>query len=354
MAWKLLRLKPIKPFFFGRQKVFGNTNYAISEYFPQQTQIAGALRLYWMEQNNLMRVQKDGKYVPKEKIDEAQALVGSAGIADYETNDDLGMIKNISPMFILKMDGDYVEDALFEIPHDVTSEGLAWPEILDTIKSSKKVTMLLHNFSFGEPKLKGFGNSFFWSEYDYGRVSQNDIIEHDDIFRKQEQVGIALDDQKQTVDEKFYTKVSYELKRDYEFGVLIDLDEETLEADKKFGSGLVPIGADSSMFRLVVEGTDNMDSNLVVKALMYPQADNVVNKTVLLSDSMLDNSIHPNAVYQIVPHSIPFRMMDGDSKTDEKLLVPKGSVYYFYEPDSLPVAKGAYAKMGFNRYLILD
>ncbi len=358
MAWKLLRLKPLKPFFFGKQTVFGNTNYASSEYFPQQTQIAGALRLYWMEQNRLMRVQKDGKYVPYEKKTEAINLVGDAGSDTFEGNDDLGKIQNISPMFILKVENDYVEDALFEIPFDVSTDRLAYPRRLDSI-NGKQATVLLENYDYKEGSHRGFGDKLFWDEYRYGRASENNIVEYNKIFSEQNQVGIALNEHKQVVDEMFYTKKSYSLESGYEFGLLVELDEEGLDDKDKLKKGYISIGADSSMFRLKVEDDlYRIEDHLVIRSFQSPDAEG--NKIVLLSDSMLDSSIDSDAYFQLVPYSVPFRMMSNatDSrasyKTTEKLLVPKGSVYYFDEPNSLEEAKGAYAKMGFNRYLILD
>lgn len=381
MVWKLLRLKPLKPFFFGKESVFTNTNYATSEFFPQQTQITGALRLYWMEQNNLMRVQKDGKYVPYEKKEEARKLVGNAGTLDFEQNDNLGALQSISPMFILELDNGCVKDALFEVPSDIVSikskdndvNIMVKPQILNEIASSKPA-VILKDYDVKKGFVNGLGDSKFWKSY-LGERALSNIVKHENVFNSHKQVGITLDENKQTQEGMFYTKTSYVLAKEYEFGLLVQLDDALLdEKCQTLKNGIISLGADASMFRMEVE-----DVPTVLE--LHPLVENIQNtheeagtKVILLSDSILSTSIHNESYFQIVPNKVPFKMMQSKelntsalgeialepkehkpsyTKSKEKLLVPKGSVYYFKTAKQLEEAKCAYKKMGFNQYLII-
>ena len=383
MSWKLLKLSPLKPFFFGKESVFTNTHYAISEYFPQQTQIIGALRLYWMEQNNLMRVHKDGKYVPFEKKEFARKLVGNASALDFEKSDNLGAISYISPMFILESQNKCVKDAIFELPCDIVKKEceyvVAKPKYLDKIVSSKPV-VLLEDYDVKMGFLKGLAGCKFWESY-INNKTLSCIYEYDDIFESYEQVGIALTDDKQTQDGMFYTKKSYILKENYSFGLLINIDEDIIASmpEKEniniLTDGVISLGADGSMFSLEVS-----DIPKILES--HPLISNIKNKTeikgkkiVLLSDSILPTSIPKDSYFQIIPDKVPFKMMKSKKvkleledkkdymikeqkqsyiKTEERLLVPKGSVYYFKTQGILEEAKGAYSKMGFNQFLVIN
>ncbi len=388
MAWKLIELKALKPFFFGRHKVFTNTHYAVSEYFPQQTQIMGALRLYWMEQNKLMRVHKDGKYVPYEKRNYALNLVGDASSGNhknFDINENLGCINGISPMFVLKKEEDCIKDALFEIPSDIVNKDcantIAIPKVLQGIVSDKPA-VLLGDYDVKEGFVSGLAGADFWREYiDY--KASDFIYGHDDVFESYEQVGIGLEN-KQVVEGQFYTKKSYKLKDDHSFGLLIDIDDNKLkklddknDTKKKheyrlLANGIISMGADSSMFSLHISDIPSCINAHPLIQNIQCKTEEQGTKIILLSDSILDESIDVNAFFQIVQGKVPFKMMSSDkedlrkddstaqrvkisdTKSSEKLLVPKGSVYYFKSKSQLQEAKCAYAKMGFNHYLTLN
>ena len=378
MAWKLLQLTPLKPFFFGKESVFTNTNYAKSEYFPQQTQIAGALRLYWMEQNNLMRVQKDGKYVPYEKKYKATKLVGNAGSLDFNQNSDLGAIKKISPMFIIQSQNGYIKDALFQIPSDVVQKEcqniIAKPNST-TIASSKPV-VILEDYNVKEGFLDGLGGNDFWENYINFNTLPT-IHAHNTIYKPYNQAGIALDNNRQTKEGMFYTKKSYLLHKNYTFGILVHIDDNILKKEdlETLEDGIISMGADSSMFSLkVLEIPKIIEKHPILLTIQNSSLEKGT-KIVLLSDSILTQSIHKESYFQIVPNKVPFKMMQSKevnknslnsisiepkehkssySKTKEKLLIPKGSIYYFKTSNQLEEAKCAYRKMGFNQFLVIN
>ena len=95
----LLTFKPLKNFFFGNSQTFSDDYVAKSEYFPQNTQLLGAIRLFIAEQHSLIKMHKNGKY--SDYPEELKKLIGSASSKDFLTNDDLGKIQNLSQMFIV-------------------------------------------------------------------------------------------------------------------------------------------------------------------------------------------------------------------------------------------------------------
>ncbi|MEY4505270.1 MAG: hypothetical protein RL154_1570, partial [Pseudomonadota bacterium] len=88
----ILTFKPLKNFFFGNDRTFTKDYFAISEYLPQNTQLLGAIRLFIAEQNNLMCAHKNGKY--SNSPEKLKKLIGTANGSNFNTNTDLGMIKN--------------------------------------------------------------------------------------------------------------------------------------------------------------------------------------------------------------------------------------------------------------------
>ena len=372
MAWKLLKLKPLKPFFFGKETNLKNTNHAISEYFPQQTQLTGALRLYSMEINSLMKVYKSGRFCVPPQREKALELVGDANSHNFITNDNLGKFDFISPMFIIKTKGECIRNALFEIPSDIVKKDncyiIATPKKLSDITSSKTTT-LLQNYDVKEGFVNALGGIEFWDDYIEFKNPKN-IIQYSEVFEPYKQVGIGLKNNKQVNEGQFYTKISYNLKENYEFGVIIKSAEENL-----IKNGIITLGGENSTFKLEV-----LDIPYSLKC--HPIIQNFQNdrkqkgkKIVLLSDSILTNSINENAFFQIVEHKVLFKMMisqeektietekgtftkhqryNTDKKSDEKLLVPKGTIYYFNTPSTIEEATGAYKKMGFNTFLILN
>ena len=357
MSWKFIQLKPLKPFFFGKEVNFKNTNYVKSEYFPQQTQLLGALRAYLMESTSLLQMHKTAKFCSYDKRDDAKKLVGFAKSSDFSSNDNLGKIKFLSPMFVVKSHNDCITDALFEIPSDVVKKECSYkqviPKKINNIVSDKQ-TVFLQDYDVKNGFVSGFGDKDFWEKY-RNHDSHDYIYSHDKIFQVYDQVGIEIDENKQTVEGKYYTKRSYNLKNGFLFGFLLNIED-----DEKLKDGIITLGGENSVFELkVMDIPQSIDNHPVIESFCDDLQKNGT-KIVLLSESYLEHSIDKDAYYQIVTRKIPFRMMETNNKeqttkkSEEKLLVPKGSVYYFDTPNSLPEAKGAYKKMGFNRYLILN
>jgi len=355
----LLTFKPLKNFFFGYDKTFSEDYFAISEYFPQNTQLLGALRLFIAEQNNLMHMHRNGKYSNEpEKLKE---LIGDASASTFEANTNLGKIKNLSQMFIVNTT---LDDAYFPTPFDI-----------EVTKESIKTYTLAH-----------IGDDYFFSDYDvkknspqylagkqfYSAYLDNETLRRDTltpfdydedekvgVYRRHTQVGIGLDKKRVIVDEeengKFYAKVDYILDDGYLFGAVIELEDEII------GDGIIQIGAESSLFELKVQKleTTQLDDHPVIEQLFSQPKEG--SKVIALSDIMVPDTKEIASIYSVIPYYRKLRMIKSKTrnsfqgKTDPKRLLPAGSVFYFDKDVVLnKPAQGAYAKMGYNQFITVN
>lgn len=357
----LLTFKPLKNFFFGNERNFTEDYFAISDYFPQNTQLLGAIRLFIAEQNALMHVHKNGKYSNNHK--ELTELIGNAGSKDFSSNEDLGKIKNLSSMFIVKST---LDDAYFKTPFDI--------EIGEDSIKTYQISQINSNYFLSDYDVKNssyqqLGNGEFWQSYlTDTSLAKDSVKSFDYIFKKHSQVGIGLENKK-TIDGAFYTKIDFNLLDGFLFGAIIELDEKIID------NGIIQIGAESSLFELKVSKLEES------KLAKHPIVSNLFNvcdsgrKLVLLSDAMMDTD-SLNYKFHLVPFEKKMAMIlsskykhikteDKDKtkssnndyskflrKSKTKRLVPQGSVFYMKENHTIESkAEGAYKKMGFNQFI---
>ncbi|MBV5278478.1 MAG: hypothetical protein J0647_05510 [Campylobacteraceae bacterium] len=339
----LLTFKPLKNFFFGNNKTFSDDYLAISEYFPQNTQLLGAIRLFIAEQNKLMHVHKNGKY--SNKPDELKKLIGIASSKDFDSNTDLGKIKNLSQMFIITKE---LDDAYFSTPFDieVTQDSIKYYE-LTNIEND----YFLKNYNAKEASSPKLGNRNFWKTYLHKDDLQiNDLTSYEAVFKPHHQVGIELE-HKKVIDKKFYSKTDYQLKNGFLFGCIIELDEKIMN------DGIIQIGAESSLFELKIIELEStkLTNHPIISKFFTPLVKG--DKVVAISDVMLESTHEFHSNFTIVPYYKNFAMLDNDyskhkGKTDQKRLIPAGTVSYIKE-QVMPhnPSLGAYGKMGYNQFL---
>ncbi|MGE4456977.1 MAG: type III-B CRISPR module-associated Cmr3 family protein [Arcobacteraceae bacterium] len=360
----LLTFKPLKNFFFGNDRTFTEDYVAISEYFPQNTQLLGAIRLFIAEQHKLMHVHKNGKY--SNEPSKLKKLIGTASAKDFPTNSDLGMIQNISQMFIVTKK---LDDAYFPTPFDLEiGEASIRYYQLANIQND----YFLKDYDVKNVSSQKLGNKAFWSTYVQKEpLSLSDIEPFDyqkDSKTKQEkgffishrQVGIGLENKK-TIEGAFYSKTDYQLNDNFLFACLIELDEAIIQ------DGIIQIGAENSLFELKVipyEDTKLQDHPVVTSLFQAPHAN---EKLIAISEAMLEDTHRLDAYFSIIPFYKNFAMIDSEresftlpskskeyakfkGKTDQKRLIPKGSVIYL--KSNMPRQPlGAYAKMGYNQFI---
>lgn len=337
----LLTFKPLKNFFFGNDRTFKDDYVAISEYFPQNTQLLGAIRLLIAEQNNLMHVHKNGKY--SNEPEKLKPLIGKANSRDFEINDNLGMIQNLSQMFIVDKN---LNDAYFTTPLDIEIRD---DEIIYYKLANIEDDYFLKNYDVKNKSCQKLGNNIFWNKYiNKESLSKNDLQDFDKVFISHNQFGIGLENKK-TIDGAFYSKTDYQLDENFLFACLIELDSKIIS------DGIIQIGAESSIFELKITPFENtnLQKHIIVSQLfILPQKG---DKVVVLSDTMLENTNDLNAKFVIVPYYKNFATLDNDyekfkGKIKEKRLIPVGAVVYVKE--TMPTsAIGAYSKMGYNQFI---
>lgn len=361
----LLTFKPLKNFFFGNNRTFSDDYLANSEYFPQNTQLLGALRLYIAEQNKLMHVHKNGKYSnnPEALI----KLIGTANSRDFDTNADLGLIQNLSQMFIVKSN---LEDAYFPVPFDVDSskENVTLYELANIDN-----TYFLKNYDVKAYNPAKLGNANFWHAYSTQKnISAEDLEQYEytkdeknnkekGFFIPYHQVGIELENKK-VIDEKFYSKTDYQLRNGFLFACVLELDEKVID------NGIIQIGAENSLFELKImplESTKIENHPIVNSLFQSPKPD---QKLIAISDVMILQAKDFKFQFSITPYYKYFAMLKSEKnsfkdisskkknyreykgKTKQKRLMPAGSVIYLEE--SLPqLPQGAYLKMGYNQFI---
>jgi len=367
----LLTFIPLKHFFFGNERTFREDYVAVSEYFPQPTQLLGTLRLTLAEQHGLLKQYKNGRY--SKQPEALKALTGTAKAHTFAENSDLGRIAGLSPMFIVNRS---LDNAYFPTPFDVDVQiQRAQTSIMDddgrivTVDYPQKVSLsYLSLAKIGEyTYLKGYdmkrhtpqmlGNASFWNAYMQGETRAINAVlpfEYDaqsgrGVFVAHTQVGIGLDG-KQTVEGKFYGKTDYTLAKGFAFAAVIDFDGKIEDA-------YVQIGAEASMFKMEVRPLEEtpLREHPVVSRIFTPQREG--GKLVAISDMMLQTTQQP-VDFALVPY---FRSVASIKSEKGKYVgthrvrrtAPSGSVFYL-SADALPsCVEGAYAKMGYNRYIRL-
>jgi CRISPR type III-B/RAMP module-associated protein Cmr3 len=349
----LLTFKPLKPFFFGNNRTLSDDEHlAVSEHFPQNTQLLGALRLFVAEQSGLLPMHKNGRYPHKKE--RLKQLTGTATIKDFEQNDDLGAIGYLSGMFVVSKG---LDDAYFPTPYDLSiDEKRAEIWHLGQIGDNCYV----EGYDAKKPLSQYLGGKAFWHAYTHNQtpIDTQSLKPFSHIFREHTQVGIALE-RKRVVDEKFYRKIDYTLTKGYLLAALLEWDDARGVLPKE---GTMQIGADGSMFAVRAHAFDSCkglhDHPAVVAHFERTEVENA-RKYVALSDAMLPSTRSIPSLFAIIPHITALAMLDAPrgryrGKTRTKRLVPSGSVFYVGGNDDQTVAApGAFARMGYNRFLLL-
>jgi|GEM_PF-6596585 len=368
----LLTFKPLGHFFFGNERTFKEDYVAHSEYFPQPTQLLGALRLVIAQQYGLIKQYRNGRYTKDPQT--LQALTGTAKAHTFMENDDLGKIAMLSPMFLAS---ESLDDAYFPTPFDLNATITYGSHMMATeseeiipVKYPQKVTLSYltlaniggyyyldgYNVKHHSPQM--LGNSVFWKAYLNGEeravnalFAFEDSSEHKGIFLPHEQVGIALDKGKQTIDEKFYVKKDYTLNEGFLFACLLDFDGE-IEDD------YVQLGAEGSLFKMEVHPLSQTPLSQHPVIVSLQNAPKAGGKAVAISDVMVEHKDVSPLHFALVPYVKRSASLKRDKERymgvhPLKQVAPAGSIFYLKEQESMPSNIGAYAKMGYNQFISL-
>ena len=369
----LIEIQPLNRFFFGGPEAFADDNHFVrSEYFPQNTQVLGALRRYILESNRLLKARKNGLYVRQKKknnnpngdVKRALRLVGKAGMREspFEHSDDLGLIDRISPMFVLQYDSDNNKppkliDALFPIPLDCKTlfegkEGKKCPVALRPYRMEKIAGELLPvDYDVKAPTDARLGGKVFWRGYcDHREVPIDSTWRYDAVYASHSQTGIALEDRR-VVKGRFYRKNDFTLKSGFRFGLMLEHDE----ALKLHEKGCIQIGAESVLFRIrATKLPDTLETHPVIDAWINPSTDGG-KKLVAVGESFVSHTHAESIRFAFTPwFKTEKRLLKRNhryaGKDEGNALAPRGSVF-FLKQGSMPDAPGAYRKIGYNFFI---
>jgi len=350
---KLIRLKPLNPFFFGTDKTFSDDTLhdVVSSCFPQQTHLLGMLRYFLLDSHDLLKLKKRGRWVSNNDFKKAFPLVGGFNKKDTDQKEEsLGKIKSLSPVFIVSSDKDNnIKDFHFVAPKDtgLHIEAFDNENIIQIANQKKSKQYRIKNYNPKMGIVNALTTSLFWTNYMANKISNRDyndkitseylhrlnLLSFTDVFKEVKQVGIKRDPHTKTVqadDEgSFYNKTSYIFtEKYYEFAFIVEGD-----IDFKVDEAFVYLGAERSVFKLTVEMYDNTPLEAY-----YPKITEPLDKYIALSDVevadfstiefMLNDGYiaHANMART---RKIRAKATGKHNKTPQQYFIPKGSVIYF-------------------------
>ncbi|GAA0182525.1 type III-B CRISPR module-associated Cmr3 family protein [Clostridium sediminicola] len=304
MTKYIVTLKPIGSFFFSGEKSFkydeSKKNYfARSNKFPQQTSILGMIRKELLIREGLFK--EDGKYENKDK-NKIYKLIGKNGFEVGIVKEKIGVIKNLSPVFIRDGKKYYIS-----IPKDHKKKD-----------DKKEKNSIYTPISFGEDKIyTSSGEIYLPKDYvakdgvsdDFLNIIDESIMPEKKVFLESKRIGITrvIDDSSR--DNKFYKQVSYLFNRkddetknkDYKFIFELDIDDSTLKNNLDGYSNIVSLGAEGTSFKMDI--TKNNDKSLVTYTKDYlkklSRKDKYKYKIILLSDTFISEEAAKYIEYSI-------------------------------------------------------
>lgn len=312
----LIKLKPIDNFFFGGDIGFGdlgdkkNGSYIIkSRYFPQQTAVLGMLRRELLVQEGLLTKKVKGEWVDKTNKEKAIQLVGESQFSILDSQN-YGMIKNISPVFIMKGNEKYIPYNLIRDKEEYKSINLIKAPGESFINGKKLEFIPLVNFD----NKKGIINFI---------RSEKEQINFDDVFQEIEQVGNRKEKSEGEKDDNaFYKITAYKFKDNYEFAFILEIDKILKEAT-------ILLGGNNSNFKMTVSKTnEDFDSSFE-----FLKNDNSDEKLILLSDAYITDDVSKYCDFAVT-NEISFQNIKSKiSKTNQ--VFEKHEKVFFYEKGSV-------------------
>jgi len=347
----LVKLKSLDKFFFGKNHTFGDDNYfAKSSYLPQQTQILGMLRKELLIQNGFLTQKRRGEWVDKPKSEVAKKYLGGESFKiDLDTKQDLGVINEISPIFLLDKDDSlcYFMAKDYGIYLDAIEDGI--PDL--KLKSDDK--------PYKEKKAKKLCSQLISAKEEYSL---------DKVFIEDTQVGITKGRIGATDDNAFFKKTSYKLNKEFCFAFVLDLSDELCA---KFDSTIVTLGGERSMFKMEVLKEHHL-SHTYDQELEKLYEKEKHDKLILLSDTYIksDNQTIFDATGFAITDSVAVRTIDSKvtkwkkkEKDIEKYYFQKSITYnlfkqgsVFYKPTKdleKMIENKNLQNIGYNKYKII-
>ena len=383
----LLTFKPLGSFFFGGSESFNESFHVISRRWPSMMTLLGMLRFTILAQlcPHLLKISGERIY-PKCKNDKDQSLVQhlTGDIKHFklsDTNPDLGIIKKISPVFLVKLNLDgTINDCLFPLPADVIKNSQRDLPLMKyrtysnnpdarAIIRQKEITHAVR--SLQSPKLTAppyLGGSAFWKNYCLGEPLPI-VEEHafDELFRSRLIPGIRRSNRNVT-EQGFFMKQEYRLKSGFAFGILVRFRDkhDTLPplgiapGKPPLSDGDVQMGGERSRFQMRVLEPDKQQepyfSHPVIRRLLNEKSVNILSvKTKYVGLGPVTVSLPVEKLEHCwIPAAQSLRQLQYNSKTkktDSYRMIPRGAVVIPGEDITLDDPQTLADRLGGNCWL---
>lgn len=340
MSTYLVRLTPQEPYFFGNEKnlefkgqknrgQMTNRYYIKSERTPLQTTLLGAMRYVFLKEKT---------------FDLSNENIGKESFKIESNQQDFGVIKGISPLFLLKEN-----KRLIVTPYDHL-KAKKEKTIVDSKEKEIRYKMTAYTpFGNYQTILTADDEKWFTPDFDVkegltdsyvyvdGEVGK--IVESDKIFSYTTRVMIN-----KTQDKKAFFKKDYvTLDKDYSFGFYLELaDNAKIDESQTF----VYLGQGKSLFSLKFEESKN-DIESKIKSLIGK------NKVYCFGDTLACNYIYKAAKFSVVDFR-DYRAYEtksnGEVEKGGKLykLIKAGSVFISDDTSKIVCERKNCEQIGFN------
>ena len=260
MTTYLVTFTPLEPYAFGLERNFsfidGTTQKEYHPYFvktspiPEQTALLGTLRYLLLEENKLLK--RDFDYA-RLALKQKACIGGESFQFDSSASQSFGLIKNISPLFLLKSDNEVI------IPNpmnNIGGKGLFSPMRLET----RKFPSSMGEISFPCKKKDGTdelqynpkdGHASGYYNITAGKVEspfQTTVLVGN---RKNKSVGASDED-------AFFKREVHCLLEGMQFAIYVTVNDSEnycfLDPDKTY---LAKMGQKKSLFKVCIKEEDN-------------------------------------------------------------------------------------------------
>lgn len=371
----LIQLQPLSSFYFGSERNFkgGESYFARSLQFPQQTTLLGVLRYKLLEAHGLRDSQNFGKAIDGGK---AAPLIGPNSFTAAQCGElkNYGIIKGLSHLFLMKDDEIFYPENM-DHHYTFTKEGAA----ISITDRTRSFIPMLREYDAKKPKPACMISN------------KGSKIKSEEIFVEAAQVGILKtkrrfgENRGKSDDEKekgFYKQVSYRFSgREWRFAYLACLEEtggqKLFDFVNKSDGRLTNIGGERSPFNFSIEKCDDRFLTIPTNN-MYDAGSAIAKqvKAILLSDAYVENSIYEYCDFAVTD-TVDFRFLEttvqytqnyyrlaGDDSAVKKSLkkynlLQRGSVLYITdgkleEFKQAMKAPKAFRQIGYNSYVTVN
>ncbi len=367
----LITFTPLGRFYFGSANSWGESFYATSLKFPTQTTILGCLRRTMLKQKGLL--DNSGRYPKNDDNGQIQNLTGKSKANGLdETELDLGIIKKLSPVFVIEKNSNAdIENILFPLPVDVYKKNDCKLSILEYERKDSKVTSRSENYAYKKITVgkifpaEIMGNKNMWDDYLQSKeLDYKSKCEMDNIIIPTSQPGIARKERIKE-DGAFYRKKDFIMAEDFSYGIISEVDnsfENLMKIYFETGSFVFLGGEQSKFIMRIMELTEDVKSKFPTGFSKFfngydPTTDNLTSnakKIVLLSHLL--TYIYPTGIeHSVIEKMETIRSLnESGHKTYSFKAIPSGSVFYINKDFSFPNNYKFATKIGYNFFIEIN